>query len=80
MAAQGGDPIPELPYCQPPYSMRIIKEDNIVKFEINDVLIFTYIDDGITYGKILNGGKIGFRQMAPMVAEYSNLRVYTKQK
>ncbi|MFW5788282.1 MAG: DUF1961 family protein [Halanaerobiales bacterium] len=25
----------------------------------------------------MKGGKIGFRQMAPLIAEYANLRVYT---
>jgi len=29
-----------------------------------------------TYGPLLEDGKIGFRQMAPLVAEYANLKVY----
>ena len=38
--------------------------------------LFTYMDDGITCGALLDGGKIGFRQLAPLTAEYRNLRVY----
>jgi hypothetical protein len=28
------------------------------------------------HGDILTGGKIGFRQLAPLIAEYANLKVY----
>jgi len=31
--------------------------------------------DGKTYGPILDRGKIGFRQMTPLIAEYANLVV-----
>jgi hypothetical protein len=33
-------------------------------------------DDGETHGPVLDSGKIGFRQMAPMMAEYANLTVH----
>ena len=33
--------------------------------------MFKWVDDGQTYGKLSGGGKIGFRQMAPLVAEYA---------
>jgi hypothetical protein len=41
-------------------------------------LIFTWEDDGATYGPRLQAGKIGFRQMAPLIAEYANLKVYAR--
>jgi len=48
----------------------------MLSFAINELPIFTWIDDGETYGSLLTGGKIGFRQMAPLMAEYSNLTVF----
>jgi len=38
-------------------------------------VVFDWRDDGKTYGELLTGGKIGFRQMAPLIAEYANLKV-----
>lgn len=32
-------------------------------------------DGGQTLGPVLGGGRLGFRQMAPLVAEYENLVV-----
>ena len=58
------------------YRLAVIKKENRIEFTINELSIFTYIDDGITCGALLDGGKIGFRQLAPLTAEYRNLRVY----
>ena len=33
-------------------------------------------DDGTRYGPLLGGGCIGLRQLAPMIGEYADLRVY----
>ena len=41
------------------------------------ITIFLWEDDGNTYGPVLGKGKIGFRQMTPLIAEYSNLVVRT---
>ena len=54
----------------------VLKKGNVVVFYINDLEIFRFEDDGDTYGPLLGGGAIGFRQLAPLVAEYSNLKVY----
>jgi hypothetical protein len=56
--------------------MTLEKDSNIIRFYINGLLILTYEDDGEAYGPVLGSGCIGFRQMAPLVAEYSNFRVY----
>ncbi|MBK0383592.1 DUF1961 family protein [Pedobacter sp. SD-b] len=77
MVAQGADPIPCVDNVVDPYQLKLIKFDNKISFFINDLSILSYTDDGKTFGSILNGGKIGFRQMAPLIGEYSNLRVYT---
>ena len=53
-----------------------MKKNGKIDFIINDLTVFSWQDDGSTYGEVLGGGKIGFRQMAPMIGEYSNLRVY----
>jgi hypothetical protein len=58
------------------YHIAVIKRGNTVKFIINDLEVFEFIDDGHTYGDILTGGKVGFRQLAPLVAEYANFKVY----
>lgn len=76
LVAQGADPIPELADCMTPYRIKIVKYKNSVRFYINDLEIYQYVDDGQSYGSLLQGGRIGFRQMSPMVAEYSNLCVY----
>lgn len=76
MAAQGGDPIPDVCDAKPPYHMTVEKLGDTVKFFINDLEILKYEDDGETYGPKLEGGKIGFRQLAPFIGEYQNLKVY----
>ena len=77
MAAQGGDPIPELNLCKPPFRISVLKYKNLIAFYIDQILSFTYHDDGTTYGPLLRGGSIGFRQMSPMIGEYANLKVLT---
>lgn len=76
LVAQGGDPIPDADEINEFYKIKVWKKDNIIKFFINDLEVFKFEDDGTTYGQLLEGGKIGFRQLAPLVAEYANLKVY----
>lgn len=78
MVAQGGDPIPNVEDAVSPYHLTLIKDGAEVAFYINDLNIFKWVDDGETYGPLIGGGKIGFRQMAPLVGEYANLKVYSK--
>lgn len=76
LTAQGGDPIPDVADAKPPYHIVVIKKGNVVRFLIDALEIFQFEDDGKTYGPLLAGGKIGFRQLAPFIGEYANLRVY----
>ncbi len=76
LTAQGGDPIPDVADAKPPYHIAVIKKGNVVRFLINELEIFRFEDDGETYGPLLAGGKIGFRQLAPLIGEYADLRVY----
>lgn len=76
MVAQGADPIPSLKYCDSPYRMKITKLKGVITAYVNDMQILQWSDDDTTIGAPLQGGKIAFRQMAPMIAEYANLKVY----
>jgi len=76
MAAQGGDPIPELQLCKPPYRMSILKHGPFAAFYVDRILSLSYHDDE-AFGPLLGGGHIGFRQMSPMIGEYANLTVFT---
>jgi len=76
LTAQGGDPIPDVADAKPPYHIAVIKKGNVVRFLIDALEIFQFEYDGKTYGPLLAGGKIGFRQLAPFIGEYANLRVY----
>lgn len=79
LVAQGADPIPYPADSRPPYAIRVIKYDAVIVFYVNDLLIFSYEDDEC-FGTHLKEGYIGFRQMAPMIGEYANLKVYEIQK
>lgn len=76
LVCQGADPLPPVADARPPYRLTLTKDGPRVAFAINELPIFRWTDDGRTYGPVLAGGKIGFRQMAPLVAEYANLRVH----
>ena len=76
LVAQGADPIPDAADCSDDYLMEVVKCGSKVSFSINGLQVFGFNDDGETYGSLLGGGKIGFRQLAPMIGEYSELKVY----
>jgi hypothetical protein len=76
LVAVGADPLPPVEDAMPPYKMCIVKYEGIVQFSINQLPILNWEDDGKHFGEILKEGKIGFRQMAPMKAAYSNFKVF----
>lgn len=76
LVCQGGDPLPESRDAREPYRMQVVKAGAHFRFSIGGIVLFHWIDDGARYGPILGGGKIGFRQMAGLVAEYGNLQVH----
>lgn len=76
LVAQGGDPIPDADEVTEPYRLAVRKEKGLITFSVNELEVFRFEDDGETYGPLLRGGKIGFRQLAPLIAEYGNLKVY----
>lgn len=75
LVAQGADPLPSVADARPPYRIALTEAGPRVAFAINELPILAWTDDGETFGRTRAGGKIGFRQMAPLVAEYTNLQV-----
>jgi hypothetical protein len=80
MVALGADPLPPVADADPPYRIQLIKCGPEVAFYINELQIFRWVDDGQTYGPVLGGGKIGFRQMAPLIGEYADFTVQAVEK
>lgn len=76
LVAQGADPLPSAHDAEGFYKICVTKYQDKISFSINELCVFEYEDDGVTYGATLKDGKIGFRQLAPLVAEYKNLKVY----
>jgi hypothetical protein len=70
LVAQGPDPLPSVLDAQGPYKLKLTVDQGHIGFAINDVTSFEWSDD-----QPLAGGKLGFRQMAPLIGEYANLRV-----
>lgn len=75
LVAQGADPLPAAIDAKGPYRIRVVKSGPDVQFGINQLTLFEWKDDGFTYGSVLGEGRIGFRQMAPLIADYGNLTV-----
>ncbi len=73
--AAAGDPIPSVRDVVGPYRIQVIKYGPHFRFSINDLVVLEWYDDGEETGPVLEGGKIGFRQMAGLIADYANLRV-----
>ncbi len=76
LVAQGADPIPDASKDSEFYHLSLLKKKDEVSFFINDLKIFSFSDTDPQYGEALKGGKIGFRQLAPMIGEYKDLTVY----
>jgi hypothetical protein len=86
LVSTGPDPIPNIEDIKEPYYITLIKYENEISFYIynpyteKDQLLFKWIDDGEKYDAVLGEGKIGLRQMAPLIGEYANLKVYNVTK
>jgi hypothetical protein len=85
LVAQGADPLPGLADANPPYRVQVVKAGPRVRFSIGmdgkpALTLFEWTDDGQRCGPVLGGGRIGFRQMTPMIAEYANLQVHRVER
>lgn len=70
LAAQGPDPLPAALDAQGPYRMRLTVQGGEITFAVAGLTAFRWRDE-----QPLAGGRIGFRQMSPMIGEYADLRV-----
>ncbi|EFW98450.1 hypothetical protein CMQ_4302 [Grosmannia clavigera kw1407] len=78
LVAQGADPLPPVVDARGAfYRVELVKDGAQVRFSIDDLPLFSWTDteDGMT-GPLVRGGRIGLRQMAPLVARYRNLEVW----
>ncbi len=77
MLAQAGDPLPDVADATPPYQLRLVKRPTGAQFFINNLLVIDWHSGSPAPRPAWpGGGSIGFRQMAPLVATYSDLEVY----
>ncbi|MDQ0767784.1 hypothetical protein QF031_000533 [Pseudarthrobacter defluvii] len=72
LVAQGADPLPPAEDATDFYRLEVVKDGPEVAFSINGLLLFEWRD---VTDRVLGGGRIGFRQMAPLRAAYRNLVV-----
>ncbi|MBP1232653.1 hypothetical protein JOE40_002297 [Arthrobacter sp. PvP102] len=72
LVAQGADPLPPTEDARDFYRMELVKDGPGVAFSINGMPLFAWTD---TSDRVLGGGYLGFRQMAPLRAAYRNLTV-----
>jgi hypothetical protein len=76
LVAQGADPLPSVADARGDfYRLELVHDAGHVAFSIDDLPLFTWRDDETT-GPRVGAGRIGFRQMAPLVAAYRNLEVH----
>ena len=77
LVAQGADPIPSVVDTQGAfYKVEVVKDNREVTFSVNGLQLFSFDDTKTDTGPVVRGGRIGFRQMTPLVAQYRNLEVY----
>ncbi|MFF1252831.1 DUF1961 family protein [Pseudarthrobacter sp. NPDC058329] len=72
LVAQGADPLPPAEDAVDFYRMEVVKDGRRVAFSINGLPLLDWTDPS---EKVLGGGHVGFRQMAPLRAAYRNLVV-----
>ncbi|MFP4107393.1 MAG: DUF1961 family protein [Phycisphaerae bacterium] len=75
LVTQGADPIPSVIDILDSYHLQIIKCGPHIRFSVNDLTLYEWVDEGGATGPVHGEGYIGFRQMAPLIADYSNLIV-----
>ncbi len=76
LVAQGADPLPPVVDARDAfYRITVVKDGPRVSFAIDDLTLFTWLDDEST-GPRAHEGRIGFRQMSPLSACYRDLEVH----
>ena len=75
LVAHAPDPLPNVVDVVDSYHMALARIDGTIRFSIDGLEIIHWTDRGSSFGPVLGEGRIGFRQMAPLIADYSNLVV-----
>lgn len=76
LVTQGADPLPGVNDAKGSfYKVEVVKDGRSVRFSIEGLLLFSWEDTDSSTGPSVGGGRIGFRQMNPLVARYRNLEV-----
>lgn len=76
LVSQGADPLPPVVDARDAfYRIEVVKDGAHVTFSIDGLPLFEWTDDEST-GPRAREGRIGFRQMSPLVACYRNLEVH----
>ena len=75
LVAQGADPLPAVLDVDRDYHLALTWRGTTVEFTIDGISCLSWSDDGTVGGPARRGGAIGLRQMAPLIAEYSDLRI-----
>lgn len=73
LLAQGADPLPDVADATLPYKIRLQKRATGIDFFINDLPVISWRGGSDGWPA---AGNVGFRQMAPLVAAYSDFEVY----
>lgn len=73
--AQGPDPLPAVLDADRSYRLELTWRGANLHLAIEGLTCLEWVDDGSLGGPARTGGAIGLRQMAPLIAEYSDLLV-----
>ena len=73
LLAQAADPLPDVADATLPYKIRLQKRATGIDFFINDLPVMSWRGSSAGWP---TAGNVGFRQMAPLVAAYSDFEVY----
>jgi hypothetical protein len=72
LVAQGADPLPGAADADGFYRIRAVLDGPRVSFAIDELALFDWVDPDPAAD---HSGRIGFRQMAPLIAQYKDLEV-----
>ena len=75
LVAQGADPLPGALDADRSYQLELTWCAGRMSFRIEGIDCLEWTDGGTIGGPLRSGGAIGLRQMAPLIAEYSDLLV-----
>lgn len=75
LVAQGPDPLPPVLEAGGDYRLELSWRSDRATFSVEGIQCLSWEDDGTIGGGPHRSGAIGLRQMAPLIAEYSNLKI-----